>query len=229
MPTTPAPSDPPAAPLSVPFEESLRQAWLRHGNTIYALCALIIAAILVKGGWDYLIVHKELETRKEYAACATPESYRAFAASHPGHPLAGLAELKVADDAFGTRHYADAVAGYEKAAADIPEVAFQGRAKIGMAMAEALSGRVADAQAGLRQLLGDPNQLNAVRCEAGFHLAGLAAEAGRAEEVQKIAEQLMEIDASSPFAERAFALRAEMPEPPAAAPAAPALALPPKR
>jgi hypothetical protein len=228
MPTSPAPLDPQAAAIPVPFEETLRQAWVRHGNLIYAVCGLVVAAILGKGGWDYLLVQKELETRKEFAACTTPEAFRGFAASHAGHPLAGMAELRVADDAYVARHFADAAAGYEKAAADVPAGAFQGRAKMGLAMAQAQSGKAADAEAGLRQLVGDPNQLNAVRCEAGYHLAGLAAEAGRAAEVQKIAEQLMQIDPSSPFAERAFALRAEMPEPPAAAPSAPAIALPPK-
>jgi hypothetical protein len=51
--------------------------------------------------------------------------------------------------------------------------------------------------------------------------------AGRTAEVEKLAEQLMQIDPSNPFAERAFALRAEMPAP-APAPAASGVALPQK-
>jgi len=85
---------------------------------------------------------------------------------------------------------------------------------------------VSDAETGLRQLLNDTNQLKAVRCEAGFHLAGLAAAAGRAAEVQKLAEQLMQIDPTSPFAERTFALRSEMPGPAASSASAATIAVP---
>jgi len=216
--------------LPVPLDESLRQAWARHGNLVYVVCGIIVAAILAKGGWDYLLAQKELETKHEYAECSSPESYRVFAANHPGHPLAGLAELKVADDAYGAGHYADSAAGYEKAAADLPAGPFQGRAKLGAAMAQAQSGKSSDAEAALSRLMNDSGQLKAIRCEAGFHLAALAVAAGRTAEVEKLAEQLREIDPTSPFAERAFALVADVPGAPAApaASAVPSIVLPAK-
>jgi hypothetical protein len=145
----------------------------------------------------------------------------------PGPPLAGLAELTVADDAY-PRHYADAASGYDKAVADLPAGPFQSRAKLGLAMAQALSGKTSDAEAALRQIVDDPNQLKAIRCEAGYHLAGLAVAAGRTAEVQKLAEQLMQIDPTSPFAERTFALRSELPEEAAPSPSAPSIKLPAK-
>lgn len=230
MPTPPAPSDPKAAEaIPVPLDESLRRAWERHGNTIYVACALIVAAILARGGWDYVVAQREHDVRKEYAACTTPESLGAFAASHPGHPLAALARLQMADDAYAGGHYADSVAKYEEAAAQLPPGPFQARAKLGLAMAQALSGKTADAEAGLRQLLNDAGQLNAIRCEAGYQLAGLAAAAGRESEIQKLAEQLMQIDPSSPFSERVFALRTGATGPAPTAPPAPTIAMPPKR
>ncbi len=212
----------------MPFDESLRQAWVRHGKLIYIACVLVVAAILAKGGWDYLVIHKELEIRKDFALCTTPESFRAFAANHPGHILAGVAELRVSDDVYASGHFADAAPGYEKAAADLPPGPFQARARMGHAMALAMSGKGTEAEAALRQLFDDAAELKTIRCEAGYHIATLAAAAGRAGDVQKIAEQLMQIDASSPFAERAFALRAEMHEPAATAPSLPAISLPPK-
>ena len=229
MPTPPTPSDPLATtPIPVPFDERFRQAWERNANAIYAACGIVIAGILAKGAWDYLVAQKEIGTRKEYAACNSTEAFRAFAASHAGHPLAGVADLRVADNAYGLGHFADAVAGYERAIGELPASPFQSRAKLGLAIAQAQSGRAADAQAGLRQILNDPNQLNTIRCEAGYHLAEVAFAAGRAEEVQRLAEQLMQIDPSSAFAERAFALRAEMPGT-VAAPSGPAIELPPKK
>jgi len=55
----------------------------------------------------------------------------------------------------------------------------------------------------------------------------LALESGRGGEVQGIAEQLLRIDPSSPFAERAFTLRPALPEP-VAVPAVPGLNVPAK-
>jgi len=229
MPTPATPQDPnTAAAVPVPLDERLRQAWMRYGNVVYAVCGIVAAGILAKGGWEYLVAQKELEVQRDYAACTSAEAFRAFAANHPGHPLAGLADLRVADNAYGTGHFADSVAGYEKAIAELPAGPFQARAKLGLAVAQAQSGRPADAEAGMRQILNDSNQLNAVRCEAGYHLAQLAFTAGRTQDVQKLAEQLMQIDASSAFAERAFALRAEMPEPAAAPPPGLKIAVPGK-
>ncbi len=228
MPTTPVPSDPNAEPVPVPADVAFWQFWERNRNTIYVVIGVILVAILAKGGWDYMLIHKELATRQEYADCSTPESFRAFAANHPGHPLAAMAELNVADDAYGAGHFGDAVADYERAVADLPAGPFQDRAKIGLAMSQQLSGKAADAETGLRQILNDASRLKAIRCEAGYHLASLAEAAGRPAEVEKLAEQLMQIDPSNPFAERAFALRAEMPAQPGPLPSGSAISLPQK-
>jgi len=230
MPTPPTPSDPSAAaPIPVPHEERFRQAWERYGNTVYTMCAIVVAGILAKGGWDYLVAQKEVGIQREFSECTSAEAFRGFASSHPGHPLAGVADLKVADNAYGQGHFADAVSGYERCIAELPAGPFQSRARLGLAIAQAQSGRGADAEAGLRRLLNDPSQLSSVRCEAGYHLAEIAFAAGRTEEVQKLAEQLMQLDATSAFAERAFALRAELPEPAAPPPGAPVIAQPQKR
>jgi len=228
MPTPPTQPDPAAAPVPVHLEERFRQAWERYGNAIYTGCAIVVAGILGKGGWDYLVAQREVGIQREYAECASAEAFRAFASNHPGHPLAGVADLRVADNAYGTGHFADAVAGYERAIGELAAGPFQARAKLGLAIAEAQLGRSADADAGMRQLLGDATQLSAIRCEAGYHLAEEAFAAGRVEEVQKLAEQLMQIEPSSAFTQRTFALRAEMPEP-APSPLGPKIGLPQNR
>lgn len=230
MSPTPVPSDPNVAAAPASVDEAFRRFWERNGTFIYLVCGLIILAIVGKGGWDYVLARKEVELRKDYAACTTAEAYRAFVASHPGHPLAAMAELNVADDAYGSAHYGDAVADYEKAAAELPDGPFRTRARLGQSMALALSGKASDAQTGLSQILNDSSVLNAYRCEAGYHLAAMAAAGNRPAEVDKLSEQLMQIDPTNPFVERTQQLRAEMPAGPAAAPApaGPSIALPGK-
>lgn len=230
MPSTPVPSDPNVAPAPASADETFRRFWERNGTFIYLVCGAIILAIIAKGGWDYVLARKEVEIRKDFAACTTAEAYRAFAASHPGHPLAAMAELNVADDAYGSAHYGDAVADYEKAVADLPASPFKMRARVGEAMALALSGKTSDAQTELSQILNDSSVLSAYRCEAGYHLAAMAAAGNRPAEVDKLSEQLMQIDPTNPFVERTQQLRAEMPAGPAPvlSPSAPAIALPGK-
>jgi tetratricopeptide (TPR) repeat protein len=222
MPNIAAPSDP-KPEETVFLDVKLRMAWERYGNLVYVLCGLGAAAILAREGLKYLADQKELEVEKEYAAATTPEAYKQFAADHRGHPLTALVELKFADESYQNWKFADATAGYGKAIVDLPPGPFQDRARLGLALSQARDGKLGDAEATLRQILNDDSQLKSLRCEAGYDLADIAASSGRAEDVQKLAERLMQIDPTSPYAERAFALRSELP---AQAPSAPAIAVP---
>jgi hypothetical protein len=206
--TTPVtPSDAQSAAPAPSPEENLKQAWGRYGSLVYIFLAVVAAAILAKGGWDYLNVQKELGIKKDFAECTTPDAYRTFIGNHPGHVLTGVAELIIANDAYGGGKFTDAVSGYTSAIADLPVGVAQSNAKMGLAMSLAQSGKTADAETNLRLLLNDPSQLKTTRCEAGYHLAELALADGRGTEIEKLAEQEMQIDPSSPFAERTFALR----------------------
>jgi hypothetical protein len=196
---------------------------------VYVVCGLIAAAILAKGGIDYLAAQKELTIQKEFAACTTSESYKSFSAAHPGHPLSALVDLRVADEFYAYGKFSDAATSYERAVETLPAGPFQARARLGLAVSQAQAAGRADAGMGLRKLLNDETQLKAIRCEAGYHLAVLAVAAGRVGEVQKLAEQLMQIDPSSPFAERTFQLRAGIKEPAVAVPPGAPISVPPSR
>jgi predicted negative regulator of RcsB-dependent stress response len=210
MTNTEAASDKKPAEAPVFLEDRLKQAWERYATAVYVLCGLVIAGMLAKGGLDYLNVQKELEIQKEYAACATPEAFKAFAAEHRSHPLGAMVELKLADEAFLGGKFAEAVTNYEKAVADLPAGPFQSRAKLGLAASLVRSGKAAEAEASLRKILNDAAEYKALRCEAGYDLAELAVSGGHPGDVQNLATQLMQIDPTSPFAERAFALRSEL-------------------
>ena len=207
MPTPAAPSNPSDAEIVLTPEERMKQSWERYGGQVYFIFGVLALAVLAKGGWQYLNTQKELGIQKEYSECTTPDSYLSFAARHPGHPLAGVAEEGVADGDFAAAKYADALKAYSSAVTDLPEGPIRARAKLGVAMSLNLSGKPGDAEANFRQIMDDSTQMKTIRCEAGYQLAGIAVASGRGSEVQKIAEQLMKIDSSSPFSERTFMLR----------------------
>lgn len=217
-PATSADSQPAAEPHP---DEQFRIFWQKYGKGVLALFAAAVLAVCAKGFWDYLAARRDASLQEEFAAADTPAKLRAFADAHAGETLAGVAELRLADEAYGSGRVGEALAGYEKAAGAIKAGPLAARVQLGLALCKIQAGQAADGEAALARLLDDAQQLNAVRAEAGYHLASAAATAGRSADVQKYAAQILQIDPSSPWAQRAFALEATLPPAPAPVPAAP--------
>jgi predicted negative regulator of RcsB-dependent stress response len=196
------------------LDERLLGLWQQYGQTLLVVVCLVLVFYLGRAGWEYYQAQQEAGVRQEYAAAALPEQLKSFVAAHPTHPLAGVAELQLADEAYAAGRAADAVADYSQAAGILKGGPLAARAQLGLAMAQIQSGQAAEGQAGLQALADDAHQLTVVRAEATYQLASLAASAGHPDEVQKRATQLLQLDPSSPWTQRAFSLQA------AAAPAA---------
>jgi hypothetical protein len=220
MTTSATPSDPKlaadATPVAPTFGDWLHQVWKNQGTLIITVCVVMLLAVFAKGGWEYYEAQREVGIEGDYAAADTPEKLKAFATANTGHLLAGVAQLRLADDAYTAGKYADALAGYESAAATLKTGPVAARAQLGAAMTRLASGKTAEGEAALKQFATDPNQLKGIRAEAAYNLASLAAEAGRAEDVVKYSDQLMVIDPSSPWTQRALGLRATLPVTPTA-------------
>src|SRR4051812_16775109 len=202
------------------FDDKLHLFWQRNRTVIAAVCVLVLLGIIGKYGWDEVARKKELDIEKSYAAATTPEQLKAFAVANPNHALAGIAQLRNADEAYKAGKSAEAIAGYEQALAVLKNGPLAARAQLGRALAKVQGGKTAEATSELKQLVNDANQLKAIRTEAGYQLASLSAEAGNSADAQKFSDQLLQIDPSSPWTQRAMALRATLPPVPAAAPAA---------
>jgi hypothetical protein len=192
-------------------EEKLHRFWKSYGRAVILFCVVVLIAILARGGWDLYSAQREKAVEADYAAAGTPEKLSAFAAANPGHALAGIALLRIADGAYAAGKFGEAQANYDKAAATLKSGAFASRAQLGAAMARLGLGKTSEGEAALRQLSADAGQSTAIRAEATYHLASLAADAGRVADVTKLSEQLMQMDGSSPWTQRALALRARMP------------------
>lgn len=201
------------------FEDKLEQFWGRNRTAILALCGLIVAGIIGKGVVDHLAKEKDLEIGKAYAAAGTSDQLKAFASANSGHILAGVARLRLADEAFAAGKAADAVSGYEQALAVLKDGPLAARAKLGRAVAKLQSGKAAEAAAELKQLADDASQPKPVRAEAAYNLTGIAVDAGNAADAQKYVDQLNQLDPMGPWSQRAIGLRATLPATPA--PAAP--------
>jgi hypothetical protein len=200
------------------FEDTLHQIWARNRKLVFAFLAVVALLILGKGGWEYLQQKKDLEVSQAYGAATNADQLKAFAAAHPDHVLAGVAQLRIADEAYAAGKAADAIAGYEKALAAIKDGPLAARAQLGRAMAKVQAGKSAEAANELKQIASSTTLPGATRAEATYQLASLAAEAGNGAEVAKYVDDLMKIeDAGQSWMQRGMMLR--MTTPVAATPA----------
>lgn len=202
-----------AAYIAPSFEDKLHAFWKKNGTAVIALCALVLVGIVAKGGWDYMAAQKDAGIQQDYAAATTPEKLKAFAAANSGHILGAVAQLRIADDAYTAGKAAEAVTGYEQASAALKSGPLFARAQLGLAMAKIAAGKTADGETALKALAGDAAQLKGLRAESAYHLASLAADAGRADDVKKYSDQVAQIDPASPWTQRAMSLRASLPTP----------------
>ncbi|MEO6245327.1 MAG: tetratricopeptide repeat protein [Opitutaceae bacterium] len=209
------------ATTAVTFEDKVNLFWKNNRTAVIALCVVIVVAIAGKGLWDYMAGQKELEVEKAYAAATTTEQLKAFSAAHEGHSLGGIAQLRIADEAYAAGKSADAITAYDKAAASLKTGPLAVRAKMGRALAKVQAGKTAEAITDLKAIADDTAQAKSARAEATYHLASLAVEAGNAGDAQKFIDQVTAIEPMGSWMQRAFALRAMLPPAPAA-PAAPA-------
>jgi len=199
------------------FEDRVTLFWEKNRTIVYVVCALVVVAIVGRGILNYSARQKELAVQAAYAAATTNDQLKSFASAHAGHALAGVALVRLADDAYKAGKAAEAVTGYDSALNALKTGPLAARAKLGRALAKAISGKAAEATAELKTLADDTAELKSIRSESLYHLTSLAVDAANAADAQKYVDQLMKLDVSSSWTQRAMALRATLPAAPAPA------------
>lgn len=197
--------------LAPTFEDRLRLFWGKNSRTVLAACALVLAVILGKGGYEFIVAQREKAIAADYALATSDDQLKAFAAAHGDHVLGGLAELRLADQAYSNGNYAEARSAYGKAAGILKNNTFGQRARLGSAISAVQAGAVAEGETALKQLSSDLTLSKLIRSEAAYHLAALAAAAGNTAEAIRLIEQATVIDPDGHWADRASMLRSSLP------------------
>jgi len=194
------------------IEESLHVFWEKNRSAILVLCAVAVLVVLGREGWQYYAAQQEAGVRAEYARAADrPEQLAAFAKSHAGHPLAGVAHLRIADQRYAAGDQRQALENYNKAAALLKNPVLLARAKLGAAMSQLNSGDKAAAETSLKAVSADASLAKELRAEAAYHLAALAKEAGNTAEVERLVAEIGKIDPAGAWSQRATSLVATRP------------------
>lgn len=219
-----------AADAGLGLDERMGMFWEKNNKAIVAVLALVFLIIVGNGVWESLAAKRERDIEQAFAAATTPAQLKSFVAAHPDHLLAGVAQLRMADEAYAAGVFADAIAPYEQAAAILKEGPLASRARLGLAVAKLQGGRDAEGETALKALASNVSEIETYRAEAAYHLASRAAANNNAADVKTFSDQLMQMDPTSLWTQRALQLRASLPsdEAPAdaAGDAAPAITLP---
>jgi hypothetical protein len=209
--------------LAPTFEDRLRIFWEKNSRSVLAACALVLVVILGKGAYQFYESSRAKAAAADYAAATTDDQLKSFIADHAGDPLAGLAQLRLADKAYKAGDYAAARDAYGKAVSILKKDTFGERARLGAAMSAIQAGAEAEGTAALKQIVEDISVHKLLRSEAAYHLATISAGAGNSAEAIRLIEQVTAIDAEGQWADRASFLRTSLP---AAATATPVAEMP---
>ncbi len=214
MPTEPKPTgQTPAtdAATAPDLELTMRAFWDKNGKMILVGTALILAVIVGKTAYDYIGEQREKSIAADYAAAtATPEKLKAFISAHSGHTLAGVGQLRLADEAYTAANYADSIALYQQATATLKTGPMAARAQLGEAIAKLQLGQTTEGETKLKAVVADASLPKPIRAEAAYHLAALAFDAKRNDDASKFLDQINTIDPAGLWARRAMGLRSRV-------------------
>jgi predicted negative regulator of RcsB-dependent stress response len=199
-----------AIPVGEPgFEDHVQDFWAKNRGAILGGLVVVVVAIVGWQGWQHFAAAKEQSVREEYAQVGDNSAkLAAFAQSHSGHALAGVARIRLADEKFTARDFKQAATLYTQAADSLKNDLLLTRAKLGAAVSQLLGGDQAAAEASLKALSADSKLSAGLRAEATYHLATLAIDAGKIDDGKKLAEEVSRIEADGPWAQRATMLLA---------------------
>lgn len=159
-------------------EDRLWLFWERNKNLIVRGTTVVVLTIIGAIGYHFWQEAKREELGQAYVACQDEAARRAFAAAHPGEPLAAVALLEVADDLRRANKLEDAAKAYEAAgkavvgdAKAVKAIAI--RARLYGALTRQELGQ-ADAEAGIVAVAEDNTAPDTLRGYAMYVLANLA-------------------------------------------------------
>jgi predicted negative regulator of RcsB-dependent stress response len=189
------------------FETAVQGFWAKNRQGILIVVSVALLAIVGREAWQWVAAGREKTVRGEYAKAGDQSAkLEAFATANSGHALAGVSYLRMADEKFTAGDYKNAATHYQKAADNLKNPALLGRARLGVAISQLNGGDQPAGEAALKGISADAALDKGVRVEAAYHLAALAAEAGKADDLKKYAEEASKIDGTSSWAQRATML-----------------------
>ncbi|HVZ66214.1 MAG TPA: tetratricopeptide repeat protein [Lacunisphaera sp.] len=207
-----SPGADPAAAAHAHVDLTLHEFWERNRSVVLGACVVALLLLIGREAVQYFSAQREKSVQAEFAQVAdSPAKLSAFAEGHAGHPLAGVAWLKLADDKFTAGDFSGAATAYQKATDNLHNDALRSRARLGAAVSQVNGSDKAAGTAALKAIYADAALPKTARAEAGYHLATLALDAGNFDEVRKLVDEIGRLEPTSTWSQRATVLLASLP------------------
>ena len=200
----------PAAPQAT-LEERLAKLWAENRTFIIGGIVLVLVAIIGRYAWDSHVAAQQREISAAFGLAETAEQKIAFARDHEGHPLAGVALIGAADEAYAKADYITAGQRYAQAAAVLKEPLILARARLGEAVCALQGGSASKGDELLRKVGGDATAPEAIRAEAWYHLAAHLRDSGDVAGAREAIAKVSEVSPRGLWAMRAAGLAAKLP------------------
>lgn len=197
--------------LAPTFEDRLRLFWEKNSRVIVAVIVIAVLGILARYGFEWFAARREQAIRADYAVATSDEQLKSFIAANPKAPLAGVAQLRLADEAYTAGNYAAAREGYAAAASLLGNDPVGARARLGAAITPLIAGDAVAARPGLEALANDTTFPAPLRAEVAYHLAVIARDSAQPAESTRWAELVLSTDPEGLWAQRALQLRSSLP------------------
>lgn len=192
---------------AVTFEDQLQLFWNKNRNAVIGAIVVMVIVIIGLQAWKMIETQRKAATSLAFGAATTVEAKRNFARDHAGHPLAGAALLKVADDSYTNGRFEEAARGYASATAALTEPLFVGRSRIGEAVSALKAGQTTKGEQLLTKIAEDTTLLLAYRAQAYYEIATFAEAAGDIAKARDSVDKLRALDPEGYWANVATALR----------------------
>jgi predicted negative regulator of RcsB-dependent stress response len=200
----------PSAPQAT-LEERLTVIWAENRTFILTGIVLVIVAIIGRYAWDSHVAAKQREIQAAFGLAETAEAKIAFARDYADSPLAGVALLGAADEAYAKAEYSVAGQRYAQAVAALKDPVILGRARLGEAVCALQGGSTSKGEELLRTVGGDPTAAEAIRAEAWYHLAAHLLDAGNIAGAREAIAKVSEVSPRGLWTMRAAGLAAKLP------------------
>lgn len=197
--------------LAPSFEDRLQIFWEKHARTISAIVVIVVVALVVRWLFGLFADQRERAIQADYAAASSPAQLQAFITSNPRAPLAGVASLRLADEAYVAGNFADAREHYETAARLLGNDPLGNRARLGAAITPLQAGDTGAGKSALNALVNDTTFVAPLRAESAYHLAVIARDAGDVAEATRLTGVAISVDPEGMWAQRALQLRSGLP------------------
>lgn len=192
-------------------EDRLWLYWNRFKGGIIACIAAAILGLIGMQSYHYLKAARLKEVQGAFLAACTNNERPLFITTYPHSPLTGIACLEEAQLLQDKGDMAGAAHVFEQAFGPLKNSPLLGRARLGQALALALSHNTAEAITCFESIAGDKTLLDTFRAEAAYQRALLAVQAEDNEAAAHWVSQAMEMPEAGLWAHKAEMLRLVLP------------------